>query len=76
MATMKSHTINRDLLFNLRRLQKKFLNGSESILWLGELPSKIRRFRWFASSGSAGSAGGLPDTAESAEKNVPFDQNA
>ena len=60
-----------------------FLNGSESILWLGELPFKIRRFRWFASPGSAGSAGsagsgtfGLPDTAESAEKNVPFDQNA
>ena len=40
---------------------------------VGELPFKIRRFRWFASPGSAG---GLPDTAESAEKNVPFDQNA
>jgi hypothetical protein len=49
-----------------------FLNGSESILWLGELPFKIRRFRWFASAGSAASLTPLNPL----KKNVPFDQNA
>jgi hypothetical protein len=48
-----------------------------NLFCVGELPFKIRRFRWFASPGSAAFlTRGLPDTADPLKKNVPFDQNA